>query len=83
MPIDSFETDGVAARLHAKALVWDCHGCMPLRTDDTYLPQLLRYKKAGVSIIHINVGAANIGLEQQFRIASFMHWWRSKTFPGQ
>ncbi|HIF91762.1 MAG TPA: membrane dipeptidase [Myxococcales bacterium] len=48
---------------------------MPLRTDDTYLPQLLRYKKAGVSIIHINVGAANIGLEQQFRIASFMHWW--------
>jgi membrane dipeptidase len=31
-------------------IVWDNHGCMPLKADVTLLPQLERYRNAGVSI---------------------------------
>ena len=32
-------------------LVWDNHGCMPLRPlDESFLPQLQRYRAAGVPV---------------------------------
>ena len=38
-------------------LVWDNHGCMPLRGDDTeFLPQLARYRNAGFNVVSLNVG---------------------------
>lgn len=38
-------------------LVWDNHGCMPLRADDRrFLPQLARYREAGVDVVTLNVG---------------------------
>lgn len=41
--------------LHAN-LVWDNHGCMPLRpADDSFLPQLARYRGAGVDVVTLNV----------------------------
>ena len=33
--------------LIAESLLWDNHGCMPLRVDDAFLPQLERYRQAG------------------------------------
>lgn len=39
-----------------RTLVWDNHGCMPLRPGDArFLPQLARYRKAGVRVVALNV----------------------------
>ena len=38
-------------------LVWDNHGCMPLRPIDTsFLPQLARYRAAGFDHVSLNIG---------------------------
>src|SRR5262245_45128604 len=43
--------------LLADSLVWDNHGCMPLRPDDrSFLPQLSRYQRSGVDVVSLNVG---------------------------
>lgn len=58
------------------SLVWDNHGCMPLRPDDdSFLPQLARYKAAGVDTVTINVGFGDHGIEEHVRvIAHFRRW---------
>ncbi len=57
-------------------LVWDNHGCLPLRPFDTdFLPQLGRYRQAGVDVAIINIGFGEHGIEDHIRmIASFRHW---------
>ena len=51
------QNPSVWTTLVEKSLVWDNHGCMPLRANDTeFLPQLKRYKDAGVNVVTINVG---------------------------
>ncbi|TDV33833.1 membrane dipeptidase [Paraburkholderia caballeronis] len=62
--------------LLAQSLVWDNHGCMPLRPDDeTFLPQLARYKAAGVNAVTLNVGFGEQGVEPHVRmIAHFRRW---------
>ena len=62
----------------AKTLVWDNHGCMPLRPDDErFLPQLERYRKAGVRVVALNVAFDGVPWEQTFRmLAAFRHWIR-------
>jgi membrane dipeptidase len=47
-----------AARgLMQQSLVWDIHGCMPLRPgDETFLPQLERYRSSGVDVCSLNIG---------------------------
>lgn len=45
-----------AARLHADALVWDQHGCLPLRPDPDAVEQLELYRRGGVDCVSINVG---------------------------
>lgn len=43
--------------LMKEMLVWDNHGCMPLRAnDERFLPQLARYRNAGVDVVTLNVG---------------------------
>lgn len=58
------------------SLVWDNHGCMPLRPhDDSFLPQLARYKAAGMTAVSLNVGFGEQGIEDHVRmIAHFRHW---------
>jgi len=57
-------------------LVWDNHGCMPLRPlDESFLPQLARYKKAGVDAAFINIGYGEHSIELHLRmIAQFRRW---------
>jgi membrane dipeptidase len=57
-------------------LVWDNHGCMPLRPlDESFLPQLVRYKKAGVDAAFINIGYGEHPIELHLRmIAQFRRW---------
>lgn len=61
-------------------LVWDNHGCMPLRWDDTsFLPQLQRYRAAGVDVAALNIGFGEQGVEEHVRVlAAFRHWVLSR-----
>lgn len=59
------------------SLVWDNHGCMPVgRPHDTsFLPQLERYRSAGVDAVMLNVGFGDMGIEGHLRtLASIRRW---------
>lgn len=56
-------------------LIWDNHGCMPLRADASHLPQLERYRTAGVTVVSINVGFADIPWTEHVRVLSYMRRW--------
>ena len=63
------------AALLRSTVVWDNHGCMPLRPDDSFLPQLERYREAGVTVASLNVGFAKIPWTEHLRVLSFMRQW--------
>lgn len=58
------------------SLVWDNHGCMPLRPlDESFLPQLARYRAGGVNAVTINIGFGDQGVEEHVRmVAQFRRW---------
>ena len=64
-----------AARIHTHALVWDCHGCMPLQEDDRFLPQLARYRNSGVDMVLLNVGGFGQSLDAHVRVLAYMRDW--------
>jgi membrane dipeptidase len=73
--------DSIRARTQAlldSAIVWDNHGCMPLRADASFLPQLERYHMAGVNVASINVGYAAMSWEEHLKVLSFMRQWLGK-----
>ncbi len=57
-------------------LVWDNHVCMPLKPhDQTFLPELARWKRVGADVVFLNVGFGDSGIEEHIRtIANFRHW---------
>lgn len=57
-------------------IVWDNHACLPLRPhDERFLPQLERYRAAGFTVISINVGFGEQGIEPHVRmLAHFRRW---------
>jgi membrane dipeptidase len=59
-----------------ETLVWDCHGCMPLRPGDTsFLPGLERVRNAGVNHLSLNVGFdLSSGADVLQMLATFRHW---------
>jgi membrane dipeptidase len=59
----------------AGGIAWDNHGCMPLKADASFLPQLERYRNAGVDVASLNVGMARVPLLEHLRIISFMRRW--------
>lgn len=69
-----------ASELLDDALVWDNHGCMPLRpSDPSFLPQLERCRASGVDVVTLNVGAGPLDLATHFRIlASFRQWFGAR-----
>jgi membrane dipeptidase len=65
-----------ATRLLSEAIVWDNHGCMPLRpNDDSFLPQLSRYRAAGVDAVFLNVGFGEQGIEEHVRMLGHLRNW--------
>ena len=65
-----------AAILHADALVWDNHTCMPLRPDDSFLPQLQRFREAGVNVASVNVYFDHfIEWHEGVKVLAFMRKW--------
>lgn len=71
-------TDLTAAQaLLRSSLVWDNHGCMPVARphDTSFLPQLQRYRAAGVDMATINIGFGDQSIEDHLRtLASMRHW---------
>jgi membrane dipeptidase len=65
-----------ATTLLRSSLVWDNHGCMPLRPlDEAFLPELELYRKSGVNVAMINIGFGDQGIEAHVRmLAHFRHW---------
>lgn len=60
-----------ARALHADALVWDAHACLPLNPDAD-ITALRRHKDAGVDYVSINIGMDMNPLEQVLTVlASF------------
>jgi membrane dipeptidase len=59
-----------------QSIVWDNHTCLPLRpNDERFLPQLERFRKSGVTVVSINVGFGEQGVEPHVRmLAHFRHW---------
>jgi len=69
--------DPKVAALMAGTMVWDNHGCMPLRPgDDEFLPQLERYRKAGVDVASLNVGFDLAWEGTHLVLAHYRHWIR-------
>jgi membrane dipeptidase len=59
-----------------RSIVWDNHTCMPLRPhDEKFLPQLERFRETGVTVVGINVGFGEQGVEPHIRmLAHFRRW---------
>ena len=65
-----------AKTLLETSLVWDNHACMPLRPDDeSFLPQLERYRAAGVNAVTLNIGYGEQGIEEHVRMAAHFRRW--------
>jgi len=65
-----------AKQLIAQNLVWDNHSCMPLRGHDTqFLPQLNRFRQAGVNVVSLNVGFDSVPWDNTLLVlANFRSW---------
>ncbi len=70
-----------SAELLRECLVWDNHGCMPVNRpyDVSFLPQLARYRAAGVNAVMLNIGFGDMGVEAHLRmLASMRHWLQAR-----
>ena len=64
-----------ALKLLRSGIVWDNHGCMPLRADEAFLPELERYRRAGVNVVSLNIGFAEMSWSEHLRVLSYMRRW--------
>jgi membrane dipeptidase len=62
-------------KFHHNTLVWDNHGCLPLRSDESYLPQLERYRLAGVNVVSINISFDLVDFETGIKVVSKFRAW--------
>jgi membrane dipeptidase len=68
-----------ARRLLDRHLVWDNHGCMPMRADDSFLPELERYRAAGVDLVSLNIGFGHLGWDRHIEIVTHMRDWIARN----
>jgi membrane dipeptidase len=60
------------------SIVWDNHACLPLRPhDERFLPQLERFRAAGVTVVSINVGFDVGTIETHIRMLAHFRRWLS------
>jgi membrane dipeptidase len=64
------KTTNDARAIHRRALVWDNHACLPLDKARAFLPEIRRFARAGVDVLGINIGDADVSLERQLRMAA-------------
>src|SRR5690606_22993630 len=74
MPVGDAAT--AARALIASSLVWDNHGCMPLRPlDEQFLPQLELYRSSGVDVAMLNIGFGEQGVEEHLKMRAHCRRW--------
>jgi membrane dipeptidase len=56
--------------MRQSGIVWDNHACLPLRDVDEWLPELSRYRDAGVDVVTVNIGDSLVPLETLIRTAA-------------
>jgi membrane dipeptidase len=65
----------IPSELHADAIVWDNHGCLPLEAGTPFLPELERYRKAGVSFVSLNIADSDVPREQALAVVTSFRAW--------
>lgn len=61
-------------------LVWDNHACMPMRADDeSFLPDLERFRAAGANVVSLNIGYGPYSLEHHLRMAAAFRRWVARN----
>lgn len=79
MGSDSIQSLTERARdLHQRALVWDNHACLPLRPDDEFLPQLERFRRAGVDVVSVNAGFGDMDWRENIRVLAHFRAWLAR-----
>jgi len=68
--LENWQIREPAAKLHREALVWDNHCCFPQTGAEPLMPQLERYRQAGVNVLGVNIGDAQVELEELVRLAA-------------
>lgn len=64
-----------ARQIIDQTTVWENHACMPLRADDSFLPQLERYRQSGYSVVSLNIGMDLNAISEVFStLAHFRNW---------
>jgi membrane dipeptidase len=58
-------------------MIWDNHACLPMQLEANlaFLPQLARYRRAGVDVVSLNVGYGEMSLEEHLRLLAQMRAW--------
>lgn len=64
-----------ARDLLAGAIAWDNHACLPMRADDSFLPQLERHRAAGFSVVSVNIGFGAFTAEQHLELVNYFRAW--------
>lgn len=64
-----------AALLHRDALVWDNHACMPHRIEAGWMERLEAHRAAGVNVVSLNLGDADVSWEVQMAMARHFTDW--------
>ncbi len=76
-PASKLDLDAARGAL-SRHLVWDNHGCMPVRwTDADFLPQLERYRSSGFDVVSLNIGFGEMGVEDHVRVLAHFRRWLS------
>lgn len=63
-----------------ESIIWDNHACMPMRAGDvSFLPQLERHRRAGATLVVLNVSFDQFPWHHAFKmLATFRAWLRAR-----
>lgn len=78
---DDATAAGRAAALHADALVWDAHSCLPLKPG-VDVGALERHRRAGVDFVSINVGMDFNPWPDVLRVLAYFRAWIARHPEG-
>lgn len=68
--------------MNQAAVVWDNHACLPFRDTARWLPQIARFRRAGVDAVTINIGDSHVPLETLTRMAAQIRGY-VQEHPGE
>ena len=62
----------------ARAVVWENHCCVDFAQIEAGLEGLARYRRAGVDVVHVNIGSGDETIEDMVRsVAAIRRWLRA------